>query len=109
MSCNLLLAHAAFAEYDAVGIGLGDALDCLLNLLELFTASWNQRIVKLNHNTFRFGILADSFNELLVDSRSLYHIHGTAIAHNREKIHGIHVIHYGNHGEFVTLTLLPVD
>lgn len=109
MSSNLLLAHTAFTEDDAVGIGLGYPLYCLFYLFELCAPSWNQRIVKLNHNAFRFGIFADGFDELLVYCRTLYHIHGTTIAHHREKIHGIHVIHYGNNGKLVSLAFLPVD
>lgn len=102
LPCHLFLAHTAFTEYDAVGFCLGYTSDILFNLFELRALSWNQRIVKLNHNALRLGIFANRFNKLLVDSRSLYHIHGSAVAHHREKIYGINVIYYGNNGKIVS-------
>ena len=109
LPCNLFLAHAAFAEDDAVGVCLGYAPDRLLNLLEFSATSLNQYIVKLHNNTFWFGIPANCLNELLVDSRSLNDVNGSAVFHHIGNLQRIQVIHYGNYGEFVTLALLPVD
>ena len=109
MPCNLLLAHTAFTEDDAVGICGGDALNALLYLPELFARARDKRVVKLKHDVFRLGIPADSINELLVNGRSLNDIYRTAIFHQFKNVDTVQVVHYGNDRERESLTLLPVD
>ena len=108
LPCYLLFAHATLTEDDAVGICLGDTLDSLFNLPELRAPSRNQRIVKLDYNAFRLRIFADCLDKLLVYRRTLNDVNSSAVAHHRENIHGVIVVHYGNDGEFVALALLPV-
>lgn len=83
---------------------------CSISLnFALRTPSRDQCIIKLDYDTLRLGIYADCLNKLLVYRRTLNDVNGSAIAHHRENIHGVIVVHYGNDGELVTITLLPVD
>ena len=109
LPCNLLLAHTAFTEDDAVGICGGDALNALLYLPELFARARDKRVVKLKHDVFWLGIPADRFNELLVNAGSLHDIYRSAIFHHFKKVWPVQVVYYGDDREREFLSLLPVD
>ncbi len=99
LMCYLFLAGTALPEDDCIGVGRGDGLYLLLNLLPCIAFARQQLIVKRKHYVFRFGILTDRFHQLLVNGRTLDYIRRTTATHHVNGIHVSKIIHYGYNGE----------
>ena len=101
--CNLLLACATFSENYGIGVSGGNSPNRLFYASERFALPWNKVIGKRQHHLFRSGIPADSLDKLLVYCWTLDDVNGSPAFHYIGNLQRIQVIHYGNHGEFVTL------
>lgn len=92
-----------------IGVSGGNSPYGLFYAPERLALPWDKVIGKRQHHLFWSGIFTYRFSELLVDRRPLNYVNCSPALHHVGYLQRIQVIHYVNHGEFVSLALLPVN